>query len=195
MKKLFALALAVLLLVALSACAPKAYLGNNACLIYGQHLTDKQLKKLIENGKISDSIVSLDLSHNRIHDLGPLRSLTNLRYLYLTDNQISDLSPLSSLTNLQALYLNYNQISDLTPLQSLTNLSYLWISDNRISDLTPLQSLVNLSDLAMNDNQISDLSPLKSLTKLTYLTKGGNPLAQQQIDDMQAALPNCRMFE
>jgi internalin A len=84
------------------------------------------------------SIEELDLSNNKISDIKPLQSLTNLTRLYLGGNQIKDIKPLESLTNLTGLYLNKNQISDIKPLKSLTNLTGLFLNENQISDIKSL---------------------------------------------------------
>ena len=75
----------------------------------------------------------LRLWNNRISDISPLASLTNLTRLGLEGNQISDISPLISLANLTGLWLEENQISDISPLTSLTNLIGLWLEDDPLS--------------------------------------------------------------
>jgi len=76
-------------------------------------------------------MLTLDLSGNRITDVSPLGSLTNLTVLSILGspdgNQITDISALGSLTNLTQLRLWNNQISDISPLISLTKLRTLWI--------------------------------------------------------------------
>src|SRR4028119_1878919 len=100
--------------------------------------------------------------------------LLTLTELFLYSNKISDLKPLQSLTNLNRLSLHNNQISDLKPLQSLTNLNWLTLGHNQISDLKPLQSLTNLTKLSLPNNQISDIKPLESLTSLSALELHNN---------------------
>ncbi|GHU61511.1 hypothetical protein AGMMS49983_01370 [Clostridia bacterium] len=133
----------------------------------------------------------LDLSEKNISDISPLASLTNLTDLILWGNNISDISSLASLTNLTILGLGGNEISDISPLASLTNLTFLGLHQNNISDISPLASLTNLTELNLEQNRISDISSLKKLKNLQYLQLGGNPLMQVQIDELQAALPNC----
>jgi Leucine-rich repeat (LRR) protein len=77
----------------------------------------------------------LYLCGNKISDLSPLASLTNLTALHLWGNQISDLSPLSDLTNLRELYLPGNNISDLSPLVENSGLGSgdeIWLGDNNL---------------------------------------------------------------
>jgi Leucine-rich repeat (LRR) protein len=61
-----------------------------------------QKGKILENNSPLGSLarlVRLELDNNRISDISPLASLTNLfPYLVLHNNQIVDISPLASLT-------------------------------------------------------------------------------------------------
>jgi Leucine-rich repeat (LRR) protein len=45
--------------------------------------------------------------------------------------------------------------------------------------------------LALQGNQINDVSALKGLTNLMFLDLDDNPLTEEQVDDLRAALPNC----
>ena len=89
------------------------------------------------------------------------RKLSSLTKLILK-NKISDIKPLASLTNLTVLDLDNNQISDIKPLASLTNLTLLVLRNNQISDIKPLQSLTRLTELRLSGNPIaSKTCPLK----------------------------------
>jgi internalin A len=101
------------------------------------------------------SLTELDLSANKIVDLRPLASLSNLKLLYLFYKRITDVTPLAGLVNLTHLELNINRIVDVTPLASLMNLTHLELSTNRIVDITPLASLRNLTSLRLRMNPIA----------------------------------------
>ena len=58
---------------------------------------------------------------------------------------------------------------------------------------SPLQGLTNLTWLVLGNNEITDISPLQGLNNLTRLGLGDNPISQSQKDDLQRALPNCRI--
>jgi internalin A len=88
----------------------------------------------------------------------------------LNNNRISDLTPLSSLTDLRELSINRNNVKDLSPLKSLVSLNYLQLTDNQIVDVTPLKSLVSLKGLDLEGNRITDISPLKHLSELDSFT-------------------------
>jgi len=80
-----------------------------------------------------------------------------------------------------------------SPLQGLTNLTWLVLGNNEITDISPLQGLNNLRDLELWGSEITDISPLQGLNNLTRLGLGDNPISQSQKDDLQRALPNCRI--
>lgn len=64
-----------------------------------------------QNAHCRDSIKELDLSFNRIQDLGPLAALSGLETLDLRSNQISSLRPLQRLTQLKKLNLSGNPLT------------------------------------------------------------------------------------
>jgi hypothetical protein len=133
----------------------------------------------------------------KVTDLSGLEHAVNLTDLGLgsNSNQITDISPLQGLTNLTYLGLVDTQISDISPLQGLTNLTYLGLEGNQITDISPLQGLTNLTELFLFGNQITDLSPLQELTNLTNLYLESNQIHQSQQDDLQRALPNCKIYD
>ena len=159
---------------------------------------DLSLKELtnddIEPLRKMTKLINLNLALNQISDISPLKGLINLTSLSLWYNNINDISFIGNLTNLKTLYLFNNQISDISPLSGLTNLFSLDLSGNQIDDINVLSSLTNLAFLDLRQNKISDISPLKELTKLFSLHLSGNPLSQSQIEELQAALPNCQII-
>lgn len=123
------------------------------------------------------NLKSLLLTSNRITDVSPLTSLTQLWALHVGGNRISDVTPLAKMSGLSNITLEDNQISDITPLNSLHKMSRLRLSTNQIKDISPLKSMTSLDRLTLSSNQISDISPLASLTKLTYLTIANNTIS------------------
>ncbi len=113
------------------------------------------------------NLQSLVIRWNRISDLSPISSLTNLRHLDAHGNGIiSDLSPLSALVNLESLVLRINNISDLSPLAGLDCLEELFLQCNSVSDLSPLAGLSALECLELSQNRVSDISALSGLHNL-----------------------------
>ena len=124
----------------------------------------------------------LDLTWNRIVDIGPLANLTDLRELDLATNHIIDVRPLAGLKKLERLTLSSNRIRDLTPLVGLEALTFLSATSNLIGDIGPLANLTQLTELWLSRNEnIIDVSPLASLTHLETLH-----LATAKIADVSA---------
>lgn len=112
----------------------------------------------------------LDLGNNTaLSDITLLKTLPNLRYLFLYNTKVSDLSPLENLTNLENLVLNASKVKDLTPLSYLSNLRKLSLNCTEINDISALSPLVNLKILKLNRTPITNIDPLKNLVKLQYL--------------------------
>jgi len=146
-----------------------------------------------------DNVDELEPLRN-LTDLSALSGLTQLEKLSLRDNDISDLSPLSGLRQLKFLDLEANLISDLSPLSGLKQLESLKVSprrrDHRVRDVSPLSDLKQLMMLNLESHLISDLTPLFGLKKLKVLDLRqyyGRTLTKTQIDELQKALPNCKI--
>ena len=119
---------------------------------------------------------SLDLSWNQIVDIYPLRNLLKLESLDLSWNQIVDIYPLRNLLKLESLTLQSNQIVDIYPLRNLQKLEYLNLSRNQIVDIYPLRNLLKLESLGLLRNQIANIYPLRNLKKLVILQLSENPI-------------------
>ena len=58
-----------------------------------------------------------------------------------------------------------------------------------------LEKLTKLTGLGLANNQLTDVKGLEKLTQLTQLLLSGNPdLTKAQIDQLQKALPNCKIY-
>jgi len=180
-----------------------------------QGITDEILAEKVANGEIPKNVTSLSLnnnlisntsplkgltdlefltlSYNKIDDISDLKGLTSLNSLHFRDNQISDsdISILSELKNLSVLSLDMNNISDISVLSGLTKLTNLYLESNQISDISALSGLTNITVLSLGNNKINDISPLKNLTKLNQLWLFNTQIKQEQIAELQSALPNC----
>ena len=129
--------------------------------------TAKQLADL----KHCPDLVAVDVGHNNVSDLSFLTQWPHLKRLICIDSRtpVTDLSPLAELHELEYLELFMQQITDLSPLAGKEHLLDLNLCYNNITDLTPLHSCVNLERLWISNNK---------------------NLPQEQIDALQAALPN-----
>lgn len=80
----------------------------------------------------------LDLAHNQLGDLEPLRTQPHLRVLSLRGKLVHDLRPLQSLPHLQSLDLQGNQVNDVSALQSMTSLRTVDLRKNKITQILPV---------------------------------------------------------
>jgi Leucine-rich repeat (LRR) protein len=82
---------------------------------------------------------SLDLSHNRIHQLGPLSSLRSLAHLRLAKNKLSTLveGTFNRMPNLTILDLESNEIQFVSPhvIRSMPALRAIHLSRNKLSTI------------------------------------------------------------
>lgn len=167
------------------------------------HLNGHMISNLEPLAQLAN-LTELHLIQNRISDITPLAHLVSLTTLNLSANTGSErinISPLSKLINLKNLDLSNNKIREwgdgyehmrydtIESLATLTNLVELNLSNTGIEDIAPLSALVNLTKLDLTGNLISDVTPLMSLTHLENLRLP--KLSQEQLDELQAALPNC----
>ena len=104
--------------------------------------------------------------------MGPLASLTSLRYLFLEDNDIVYVSPLAFLTRLVWLELGGNKVVDVSPLASLSTLRSLDLRGNEIQDISPLvdsRVLTHGDTLYLQDNPLSDQAIKEQIPALRAL--------------------------
>ena len=90
----------------------------------------------------------------------------------------------------------YGQVLTEVPkeLEKLTQLERLGLHTNQLTDLKGLEKLTKLVALDLIDNQLTSVKGLEDLTKLEALYLQDNPaLTKDQIDELQKALPNCRI--
>ena len=132
----------------------------------------------------------LNLRHNNLSDVSPLRTLTNLRILDIGYNRIINLEDanFNQLNNLQLqeLNLDYNvvyshdhgtvRLSDVNLLSQHTSLKYLSLEHNHIADLSPLGELILLEELNLKKNQLERLDGIESLENLIELNLRENRL-------------------
>ncbi len=86
-------------------------------------------------------------------------------------------------------------ISSIEGIQIFKNLDKLNLGDNKLISVESLENLTQLTWLSLDKNRLTDLKGLEKLTKLEVLYLRDNPsLTKAQIDELQKALPNCRIF-
>lgn len=124
----------------------------------------------------------LNLSYNRISNIEPLDSLTQLESLIISSNDIHKIDVLGGLSKLTYLEISNNPVSDIRVLRKLTKLTNLALTNTSLSDIESLNPLNKLTDLVLSENRLSDLSPLRSLVRLKSLSLWNNSI--QSIDDL-----------
>jgi hypothetical protein len=150
---------------------------------------------------------SLTLSGLKITDISPLAGLRNLSQLYLTDNEIEEVN-LTGFDNLMLLLLSGNKITKVS-LSGMPNLFGLDVSDNQIqeisvaglnsllmldlslnpiTDVSALVDAVNLTWLALST---TDVNSIRKLTQLIDLCFVNATLDENQLKELETALPNC----
>ena len=142
-------------------------------------------KKDFESILVSDvqQLTSFSARVCGISDISEIIYFTNLESLDLKGNRIADLSPLGSLTQLKKLDIskNFTLLSgdrekglNLTPLKNLVLLEELNASGNMITDISPLAGLACLKVLDVQNNRLTDLSALATCTGIESLNIASN---------------------
>ena len=159
------------------------------------HITDisgikncTQIKNLLLSGnEITDisclsndflNLEILDISDNRIYDIGALSGCAALKAIAADNNEILSIESLSGKENLYAVLLSGNNLTDISPLaDSMGVLSYLDIGGNFVSDVSILSNLsVKRVWLYMENNNISDLHYLPKHLSYQKMILYGNPV-------------------
>ena len=107
----------------------------------------------------ASTIVTLELSHQRLASMRGLGAMPRLRELVLNDNDILEIESLDRCPRLRRLCLFSNRIRRVSGLDALGELRELWLQDNDVRQLGPdaLVSCVNLRAVALAGNPIRRL--------------------------------------
>ena len=128
-----------------------------------------------------------------------LAGLTNLKYLEIDTNKwrIHDLRPFSGLVNLEFLSLRGQTLllKDCNSISNLKKLNKLSIPSARIYNLDGLDSLENLQELNLSNTEITDANALQKLTGLKSVNLTNVPLSDEQIEELQRALPELKIVK
>jgi Leucine-rich repeat (LRR) protein len=120
--------------------------------------------------------------------------LEKVTELGIYNKQLTSVKGLEKLTQLTKLDLNDNQLTDVKGLGKLTQLKTLTLSRNQLTDVKGLEKLTQLTELDLEDNQLTSVKGLENLKQLRKLNLEWNPnLTKAQINELQKALPNCRI--
>ena len=115
--------------------------------------------------------------------------------LELFGRGISDISSVPLLKKLEKIDLGANEIENIYPFQYMSApLRELRIANNNISDGTALMYLDSLELLDISGNRLSSVSPIMQISTLKWVKLTGNPLSDEQIAELRAALPDCQII-
>jgi hypothetical protein len=153
-----------------------------------------------------------------LSSLAGFRNKKRLRNLYFIACELDDLSPVGQFTELNGLGFMFCQgNADLAALPELPRLRWIsfpedvsqddfamflvqhprlkvvdLFSCNELDDISPLASLSELQGLTL-DVAVEDLATLYGLKGLEVLTLGEDQVAEEEYQDLQAALPGTRI--
>ena len=143
---------------------------GNLCNLEEINLSDNKLTENISeifesfSGCLIDSLISLDLSYNKIsgHLIDKIAKLKKLSVLDLTGNSITGPIPesIGNLSSLTTLNLRYNELSGTLPksMRFLSSLQVLTVSHNHLEGTVSedhFANLANLEILEMDDNNFT----------------------------------------
>lgn len=133
----------------------------------------------------------LDISYNRLANLGFLSGISGLKTLNVSNNFIS--SKLSSIPlSVVTLDISNNGLTDASELSRLVNLVNLNISGNLLTETDGLKGCTALVTLDASSNRISQTTGLDSLTKLYNLNLSNNLLQDMPLHTL---LKNLSVFD
>jgi len=137
----------------------------------------------------------LNLYYAKIDNINSLESLTKLEELDLSYTLVNDITILQNLRNLKNLRLSTTKIYDISPLENLVNLKFLDISNTSVSNIESIGNLINLEKLDISHTNINDLKSLYKLANLQEVIVLGLKVSDEQIAELQQALPELRIVK
>ena len=126
---------------------------------FQEHYSSKDFEQVFQ---YCTELVALDLSENRLEDLGNIGNLKQLRALTLTHNPLRRLTGLQQLTNLEYLEADNTYVTNIACLTNLSKLKYVNLygkigSGLWVRDISPLENHPQLS-LAVFDVSVPEKS-------------------------------------
>ena len=160
------------------------------------NLDDNLLGKLPAEIVGWSNLTKLYLSSNALSELPPeIGSLINLEELWLNGNQLTGLpSEIGKLTKLQGLYIDDNKLNALpAEIGELKELRELRLYDSQLNNLpSEIGHLKELRELWLGHNQLKTLPvEIAELENLEVLDLIGNPIPQEELDNIKSLLPKC----
>ena len=127
-------------------------------------------------------MIALDIGHQKIDDISVVANMKKLRFLIIADGKFTDITPIASCTELEFLEVFQNYIADFSPLLSLTKLKCLNCGATKSPD--------KAGEEAAALERLNVLKQMPQLERLWCIHAGFD---SAQIDELQAALPDCQI--
>ena len=137
-------------------------------------------------------------------ELAPLSSIYSdashphpLQVLNLSHNLLCELAPIRNLVNLRELHIGQNQVASLDVVRHLCALTVLDFHDNLVEDLAPIVHCAQLRIVRGGKNRIHSISKLnlERLRRLELLNLSANHLLYYDEIDVLAEMPSLRQLE
>lgn len=138
--------------------------------------------------RFSNYISNRKLNDN---DLKALVYCNDMKYMDLGHSDITHPYVVAYMPNLEVCIVAPSKVTDISGFENCKHLEYCELFNCKITDVSPLAGCTELHHLNLCMNKISDISPLYGLTNLERLWISRNPIPQEQIDHMQAIVPDC----
>ena len=123
-----------------------------------------------------------------------LRYCTETEYMDIGHDPLTTIEFCRYMPKLRLAILSYNDITDLSPLTACPDLYMVELfCCRKLSDLSPLAQCENLEYLNFAFTAVTDISPIYELKKLRLLDGAKNAIPQEQIEEITARMPDCRM--
>lgn len=127
----------------------------------------------------------------RDKDVKALRYCNEVRYLDLGHNKLHRMEFLEYMPDLEVCIIAVCSVVDITGIEHCTKLEYCELLSGMIKDISPLAACTELKHLNLSYNYIKDITPLYGLTKLERLWISRNQIPSEQVEAMQAIVPDC----
>ena len=138
-----------------------------------------------------ENIITLDISHAKIHDISCLcetTSFSGLKHLNMSSTHITDIEPLKHIKNIITLDISHTNIFDISCLcetTSFSGLKHLNMSSTHITDIEPLKHIKNIITLDISHTYIKDISCLYRFSNLNKLYMAKTRVADiSYLDDL-----------
>lgn len=176
--------------------------GNSEELFWNSlQILDLSNNKINELGPMSlDKLLLLDLCSNEIKKTDGFTGLPSIKKLKLKNNQINDTSNLSNMPELTSLSLGNNRIKNITGLETLQKLKKINLRNNNIfmfdEEIPDFESLEKLNLRSNKIEKIEEIGKLASLSKLKDINVSFNPFIEKNKDtyifEILTKLPNLK---